>query len=173
MLQEAIEALKLGLEDEAPQEAWSPQIQTGTPVTIPEDYIEDPTLRVQLYRRMATLESDADIEGFAAEMIDRFGPMPPEVEQLMTLTAIKALCRRAHVEKVEAGPKGVIVGFREDSFANPAGLVRFVAQQGREAKVRPDMRVVFMRDFETIPARLEGARQILRTLVGLAEKRAA
>jgi transcription-repair coupling factor (superfamily II helicase) len=88
----------------------------------------------------------------------------------LKLVAIKALCRRAHVEKVEAGPKGVIVGFRDDSFANPAGLVRFVAEQGNDAKVRPDMRVVFMRDFETIEARLEGTRQILRTLVGLAEK---
>jgi transcription-repair coupling factor (superfamily II helicase) len=119
------------------------------------------------------MEEDAEIESFAAELIDRFGPLPEEVQDLLKLVAIKALCRRAHVEKVEAGPKGVIVGFREDSFANPAGLVRFVAQQGSEAKVRPDMRVVFMRDFDTIPARLEGTRQILRTLVGLAEKKAA
>ena len=173
MLQEAIEALKLGIEDEPPEEAWSPQIQTGTPVTIPEAYIEDPALRVQLYRRMATLESDADIEGFAAEMIDRFGPMPPEVEQLMMLTAIKALCRRAHVEKVDAGPKGVIVSFRENSFANPQGLVRFVTEQGADAKVRPDMKVVFIRDFGSAKARLEGTRTILRTLAAIAVKKAA
>ena len=106
MLQEAIEALKLGI-SEPVEETWSPQIQTGTPVTIPEEYIEDPQLRVQLYRRMATLESDDEIEGFAAELIDRFGPMPPEVDQLMKLVSIKALCRTAHVEKVDAGPKGV------------------------------------------------------------------
>ena len=173
MLQEAIEALKLGIADEAPPEAWSPQIQTGTPVTIPEAYIEDPTLRVQLYRRMATLESDADIESFAAEMIDRFGPMPPEVEQLMTLTAIKALCRRAHVEKVDAGPKGVIISFRDNAFANPQGLVRFVSEQGTSAKVRPDMKVVFIRDFASAKARLEGTRTILRTLAGIAMKKAA
>ena len=173
MLQEAIEALKLGIEDEPPEETWSPQIQTGTPVTIPEEYIEDPALRVQLYRRMATLESDADIEGFAAEMIDRFGPMPPEVEQLMTLTAIKALCRRAHVEKVDAGPKGVTLSFRDNSFADPQGLVRFVTEQGTGARVRPDMKVVFVRDFESAKARLEGTRQILRTLAAIAVKKAA
>ena len=173
MLQEAIEALKLGIEDDPPEEAWSPQIQTGTPVTIPETYIEDPALRVQLYRRMATLQSDDEIEGFAAEMIDRFGPLPGEVEQLMTLTAIKALCRRAHIEKVDAGPKGVIVTFRENSFANPQGLVRFVAEQGADAKVRPDMRVVFIRDFASAKARLEGTRTILRTLAAIALKKAA
>lgn len=52
-------------------------------------------------------------------MIDRFGPMPDEVNQLMALVGIKALCRRAHVEKVDAGPKGIIIGFRDNSFANP------------------------------------------------------
>ena len=173
MLQDAIEALKLGIADEPPVEAWSPQIQTGTPVTIPDTYVEDPQLRVQLYRRMATLEEDADIEGFAAELIDRFGPMPTEVDQLMKLVSIKALCRRAHVEKVDAGPKGVIIAFRDNAFANPQGLVRFVTEQGPEAKVRPDMKVVFIRDFGSDKARLEGTRTILRTLAAIATKKAA
>ena len=172
MLQEAIEALKLGISDPV-EETWSPQIQTGTPVTIPESYIEDPQLRVQLYRRMATLESDDEIEGFAAELIDRFGPMPSEVDQLMKLVSIKALCRRAHVEKVDAGPKGVIIAFRDNAFANPQGLVRFVTEQGTDAKVRPDMKVVFVRDFASDKARLEGTRTILRTLAAIAMKKAA
>ena len=173
MLREAIEALKLGIEDVPADEAWSPQIQTGTPVTIPEDYIEDAQLRVQLYRRMAALESDDEIEGFAAELIDRFGPLPPEVDQLMKLVSIKALCRRAHIDKVDAGPKGVIVSFRDNAFANPQGLVRFVTEQGADAKVRPDMKVVFVRDFANDKTRLEGTRTILRTLVAIATKKAA
>ena len=173
MLQEAIEALKLGIADEPPEESWSPQIQTGTPVTIPEDYVEDAQLRVQLYRRLATLETDQEIEGFAAELIDRFGPLPGEVEQLMKLVSIKALCRQAHIEKVDAGPKGVIVAFRDNAFANPQGLVRFVTEQGSDARVRQDMRVVFIRDFENPKTRLEGTRTILRTLAAIAMKKAA
>ena len=145
-------------------------IAIGAPVTIPETYIADLTLRLQLYRRLSTLETDRDIEAFAAEMIDRFGPVPPEVEQLLEIVAIKALCRRAHVEKVDAGPKGVIVAFRDNLFANPAGLVRYVAEQGASAKVRPDMRVVFIREFESLRQRLSGARRILRALVDIAEK---
>ena len=172
MLQDAIEALKSGAE--APtEEAWSPTITTGAPVTIPEAYVPDLSLRMQLYRRLSSLKSEEEIESFAGEMIDRFGPLPPEVEQLMKLVSIKMLCIRAHVEKIEAGPKGVVVAFRDNSFANPAGLVRFVAQQGSEAKVRPDMRVVFIRDFDTPAERLEGARVLMRTLVGIAEKKAA
>jgi len=172
MLGDAITLLKAGIE-EPQEEAWSPTIAIGAPVTIPEDYVSDLTLRLQLYRRLSMLETDQDIEAFAAEMIDRFGPVPPEVEQLLEIVAIKALCRRAHVEKVEAGPKGVIVSFRDNHFADPAGLVRYVSEQASQAKVRPDMRVVFVRDFSSMKQRLEGARRILRTLVSIAEKKKA
>jgi transcription-repair coupling factor (superfamily II helicase) len=126
---------------------------------------------MQLYRRLSNLRSEEELEGFAGEMIDRFGAMPEEVELLMRLVSIKMLCIRAHVDKVDAGPKGVIIGFRDNSFANPAGLVRYVHEQGPEAKVRPDMRVVFIRDFDTVKERLEGTRLIMRTLVNIAEKK--
>ncbi|MDB5650631.1 MAG: mfd, partial [Hyphomicrobiales bacterium] len=172
MLEDAVTALKAGIEEPV-EEAWSPTITVGTSVMIPEAYVPDLQLRMNLYRRLSTLDTDEEIETFAAEMIDRFGTPPEEVEQLFKLVAIKALCRRAHVEKVEAGPKGAIVTFRDNSFANPQGLVRFITEQGSEAKVRPDMRIVFMRDFETPAERLEGTRQILRTLVAIAEKKKA
>ncbi|MCB1533839.1 MAG: transcription-repair coupling factor, partial [Rhodoblastus sp.] len=172
MLTDAIEALKAG-EEEPAEELWSPTITVGAPVTIPETYVEDLQLRLQLYRRLSGVVEEAEIESFAAEMIDRFGPLPPEVEQLMEIVAIKALARQAHVEKVEAGPKGIIVSFRDNSFANPAGLVRFVAEQGNRAKVRPDMKIVFTGDFDETHERLEGARRLLRTLVALAQKKAA
>jgi transcription-repair coupling factor (superfamily II helicase) len=170
MLEDAVTALKAGIEEPA-EEAWSPNITIGAPVTIPEDYVADLTLRLSLYRRLSTMDTDEEIETFAAEMIDRFGPMPPEVQQLMKLMSIKALCRKAHVEKVDAGPKGVIVAFRDNSFANPAGLVKYVAQQGSDAKVRPDMKIVFIRDFDTVDERLEGTRTIMRALVGIAQKK--
>ena len=140
-------------------------------MTIPEEYVPDLTLRLSLYKRLSTLQTDEEIESVAAEMIDRFGAMPPEVKQLMVLVGIKALCRRAHVEKVDAGPKGVIIAFRDNSFANPPGLVRFIQEQGGNARVRPDMKIVFIRDFEDPAKRLEGTRQIMRTLAGLAEKK--
>jgi transcription-repair coupling factor (superfamily II helicase) len=172
MLGDAIALLKAGVEEPV-EEAWSPTIAIGAPVTIPESYVGDLTLRLQLYRRLSTLESEQDIEAFAAEMIDRFGPVPPEVEQLLEIVAIKALCRRAHVEKVDTGPKGIIVAFRDGRFADPAGLARFISEQGRDAKVRPDMRVVFVREFDTMKQRLAGTRRLLRTLVSIAEKKAA
>ncbi len=172
MLEEAVLALKSGIEEPV-EEAWSPTITLGTAVTIPEDYVADLDLRLGLYRRLSTLETDAEIEAMAAEMIDRFGPLPREVEQLLALVAIKALCRKANVEKLDAGPKGVTLSFRENQFANPQGLVRYVAEQGPQARVRPDMRVVFIRDFEKTSERLEGTATILRALAAMAARKAA
>ncbi|WP_232628790.1 transcription-repair coupling factor [Methylobacterium sp. Leaf118] len=175
MLEDAVTALKAGI-DEPQAEAWSPTIALGAPVTIPEDYVEDLTVRLGLYRRLSTLENDAEMESFGAELIDRFGPLPPEVEQLLKIVTIKILCRTANVEKVEAGPKGVVVHFREKSFANPHGLAAMVVEQGSFAKVRPDMSVVFIRELDTVPERLKVTTQILRglvTIAGRGKKKAA
>ena len=165
----AVEALKAGLFEPA-EEAWSPTIVTGAPVTMPEHYGPDLSLRMQLYRRLSSLQDESEIEAFGVEMIDRFGPMPDEVRQLMRLVSVKLLCRRAHVEKIEAGAKGIVISFRDNSFANPQGLVKFIAEQGRDARVRPDMKIVFVRDIPDPDARLESCRRVLRQLVEIAEK---
>jgi transcription-repair coupling factor (superfamily II helicase) len=171
MLEEAIAALKAGL-DLPEEEAWSPTIAIGTPVLIPESYIADLDIRMGLYRRLSQVESEGEIEGFAAEMIDRFGPLPPEIGQLMKIVAIKLLCRRAHVEKVDAGPKGIIIAFKGNAFANPNGLVKYVTEKGTTAKVRPDMKIVFAGAFEDPVVRLDATRKLMTDIARIAEKRA-
>jgi transcription-repair coupling factor (superfamily II helicase) len=167
MLEEAVASLKAGIS--APvADQWSPQITIGMPVMIPETYVADLPVRLALYRRLAEVEDEQDIEAFAAELTDRFGSPPPEVEHLLQIVAIKALCRRANVEKVEAGPKGVVISFRDNIFANPERLIRFISEQGPEAKVRPDMKVVFFDDWQKPEQRLKGTMAILRDLARLA-----
>jgi transcription-repair coupling factor (superfamily II helicase) len=172
MLEEAVAALKAGIEEPA-EDRWSPTIAIGTPVMIPESYVGDLQLRLGLYRRLAGFETDAEIDAFGAELIDRFGPLPDEVRQLLKIMAIKVLCRRANVEKVDGGPKGIIVSFRDNAFADPAALVAYVAEQGSFAKVRPDMKIVFIRDVEDLDERLKVTTAILRNLVRIAERKAA
>ncbi|TAJ33305.1 transcription-repair coupling factor [Bosea sp. (in: a-proteobacteria)] len=172
MLEEAVAALKAGIEFET-ETQWSPAIQIGAPVTIPEGYIGDLSLRLSLYKRLSTMDDDDELQSFGAELVDRFGPLPEEVNQLLEIVAIKALCKRANVEKVEAGPKGIIVAFRGNEFANPEGLVSYVAKIGTLAKVRPDMRLVFIDDFETAEQRLKGTRRLLTDLVRIAERKKA
>ncbi|WP_349364634.1 MAG: transcription-repair coupling factor [Roseitalea porphyridii] len=167
MLEEAVAELKG--EDDADHGEWSPQITVGTPVMIPESYVADLSLRLSLYRRLGGLEDVSEIDGFGAEMIDRFGPLPEEVEHLLKIVYIKALCRHANVEKLDAGPKGAVVQFRNKEFANPAGLVQWIGEQGDLAKIRPDQSVVFSRNWPSPEKRLAGAAVLMTRLAKLAE----
>jgi transcription-repair coupling factor (superfamily II helicase) len=167
MLEEAVLSLKAGITTPV-ADTWSPQITVGTPVLIPEDYVADLPVRLALYRRLAEIEDEREIDAFGAEMVDRFGKLPDEVEHLLQIVAIKALCRRANVEKVDAGPKGVVFSFRDNTFSNPEGLVAFIREQGPGARVRPDMKVVFFDEWETPVRRLKGTTAILRTLAKIA-----
>ncbi len=119
---------------------------------------------------MADIEDEREVDAFGAEMADRFGPLPDEVNHLLQVVAIKALCRHANVEKVDAGPKGAVFSFRDNSFANPEGLVAFIREHGVGAKVRPDMKVVFFDDWESPVERLKGTAEILRRLASIADR---
>jgi transcription-repair coupling factor (superfamily II helicase) len=169
MLEEAVLSLKAGII--APvADKWSPQITIGTAVLIPEEYVADLPVRLALYRRLSEIEDEREIEAFAAELVDRFGPLPQEVEHLLQVVSIKSLCRRANVERIEVGPKGALLALRDNVFANPEGLIAYIGKHPEGARVRPDMKVVFFDEWDTPQARLKGAAGILRTLVGIAER---
>ena len=174
MLEEAVAALKSG--EDVADSGWSPTITVGTAVMIPETYVGDLQLRLSLYKRLADLEDQPAIEAFAAELIDRFGPLPDEVVHLLEIVTIKALARRASVEKVDVGPKGAVVAFRNASPPNPEGLLRWLTDRNTEAKIRPDQSVVFAREWRSVADRLKGTAAILGVLARLAagaEKAAA
>lgn len=168
MLEEAVAQLKSG-DDDHEDEKWSPQITVGTPVLIPEAYVPDLQVRLDLYRRLADVTEAEEIDGFAAEMIDRFGSMPEEVNHLLKIVYIKGLCRKANVEKIDAGPKGIVISFRNSEFPNPAGLVSYIAEQGFLAKIKPDQKIVLTRDWPNAEDRLKGSATILNKLVKLAQ----
>ena len=155
---------------------WSPQITIGTALLIPEDYVSDLSVRLALYRRLAEIEDEREIEGIAVEMVDRFGPLPREVEDLLQVVAIKSLSRRANVEKLEAGPKGVVLSFRDNVFANPEGLIAYIREQGSSVRMRNDpkdsraQQLVFFDDWRQPQARLKGTSAILRKLASIAKK---
>jgi transcription-repair coupling factor (superfamily II helicase) len=174
MLEEAVMSLKAGIT--APvADRWSPQITIGTALLIPEDYVADLSVRLALYRRLAEIEDEREIDAFAAELVDRFGKLPSEVDHLLQVVAIKALSRRANVEKVEAGPRGVVLSFRDNVFSNPEGLIGFIRDQGSAVRMRNDpknakaQQLVFFEDWERPVERLKGTAAILRKLVSLAE----
>ncbi|GLQ26669.1 transcription-repair coupling factor [Sulfitobacter pacificus] len=176
MLEEAISKIKTG-QMEGLSEAddqWAPQINLGVPVLIPETYVPDLDVRLGLYRRLSGLSTKVELEGFAAELIDRFGKLPKEVNTLMLVVRIKAMCKRAGIAKLDGGPKGATIQFHNDKFASPEGLVSFIQDQRGLAKVR-DNKIVVKRDWKSDADKIKGAFAIARDLaehVIAAEKKA-
>ena len=166
LLEEAVAAARGG-KDAVAQEEWSPQIGIGTPVLIPEEYIKDLGLRLSFYRRIANLVERDDIDSLAAELVDRFGPLPTEVANLLEVIVIKALCKKAGISKLDAGPKGAVVSFKDNLYANPAGLVRYIAQQVGTLKLRPDHKLVMIRDWDDVRARVDGVTRLASKLAEL------
>jgi transcription-repair coupling factor (superfamily II helicase) len=165
MLEEAIARIRAGEIGVAiePDETWAPQINLGVPVLIPEHYVPDLDVRLGLYRRLSHLDSRAELEGFAAELHDRFGKPPVEVETLLRVVRVKTLCRRAGIARLDTGPKGATIQFRGDKFADPAGLVDFIHDQRGLARIR-DNKLVIRRSWATDEDRLKGGFAIVRDL---------
>jgi transcription-repair coupling factor (superfamily II helicase) len=168
MLEEAVAAARTDGSEEAAREEWSPVITIGTPVLIPENYVPDLGVRLGLYRRIAGLADRREIDGFAAELIDRFGTLPTEVENLLEIIAIKRYCREAGIEKLEAGPKGAVISLRDNRFANPAGLVDLIQRNAGTLKLRPDHKILYQRNWDDAKARLTGAAKLVQALAKIA-----
>ncbi len=172
MLEDAVAELRQrqGAEALLEDRGWSPQINTGAAVMIPDEYVPDLNVRLSLYRRLSEAEKSADREALAAELIDRFGPLPPETDSLLKVVAIKGLCREANVAKIDVGPKGAVASFRNDTYANPLGLMQYVAKNSLVWKVRPDQKVVIKGEWDTPAQRLDAAEKILGHLARIAKE---
>jgi transcription-repair coupling factor (superfamily II helicase) len=168
MLEEAVASAKEGGANARAAEHWSPAIGMGMPVLIPEGYIPDLDLRLSVYRRIAALTDKQEIEAFAAELIDRFGPLPDDVGNLLDIVEIKQLCRHAGVERIDTGPKGAVLSFHPSTKIDLRKLVRYISQQAGTVKLRPeDQKLVFMKSWGELPQRLKGAHKILSELAML------
>jgi transcription-repair coupling factor (superfamily II helicase) len=170
MLEDAVAEIrtKSGGEEINIDRGWSPQINTGAAVLIPEHYVPDLNVRLALYRRLSDAERPEDREALAAEMIDRFGPLPEETGQLLKVVAIKGLCRQANVAKIDVGPKGAVVSFRDNNFAHPTALVAYIQKNSVLWRFRPDQTVLIKGEWETPDARLNAAERILTELARMA-----
>jgi transcription-repair coupling factor (superfamily II helicase) len=168
MLEDAVAELRANGESEAPDRGWSPAINVGAAVLIPEDYVPDLNVRLSLYRRLADAERTEEREALAAELIDRFGPLPDEAKQLLRIVGIKANCKTACIERIDIGPKGAVLTLRNNSFPNPVGLVGLIQKNQAFWKIRPDQKVVVKGDWPTPEDRLKVAERITADLARVA-----
>ncbi len=170
MLEDAVAELraKTGAGEIVLDRGWSPQINAGAAVLIPDHYVPDLNVRLALYRRLSDAERPEDREALAAEMIDRFGPLPPETGQLLKVVAIKGLCRQANVAKIDVGPKGAAISFRDNHFAHPTALVAYIQKNANTWRIRPDQTVLVRGEWETPDERLGAAERVLAEMAQMA-----
>jgi transcription-repair coupling factor (superfamily II helicase) len=166
MLEDAIVELKAG--GQARPEEFTPQISVDAPILIPEHYVPDLDLRMGLYRRLGDLEDRPAIDAFAAELIDRFGPLPEETANLMKIVEVKLNCRAASIAKLDIGPRGAVVTFADAGFPDLSGLLDYMVRLKGAAKLRPDSKMTISRDWPSPDARLNGAVQLSRGLARVA-----
>jgi transcription-repair coupling factor (superfamily II helicase) len=168
MLEDAVAELRVNGETGVVDRGWSPAINVGAAVLIPEDYVPDLNVRLSLYRRLSDAENTESREALAAELIDRFGPLPDEAKQLLRIVGIKANCKTACVERIDIGPKGAVLTLRDNRFPNPAGLVGLIQKNHASWKIRPDQKIVVKGDWPTPEDRLKVAERITTDLARVA-----
>ncbi len=172
MLEDAVEqarARKAGtLGESEKEEEWSPQINLGSSVLIPESYIEELDLRLALYRRLSGLHTQEEIESFAAELVDRFGELPEEVIHLLEVLRVKQYCKRAGIERIDVGPKGAIITFRNNAFSAPEKLLRYITGGTHQLKIRADQKLILTGSWKSSEDKLRDIHQSIEEIARLA-----
>ncbi len=147
---------------------FSPQISIGLSVLIPDTYVADLDVRMELYRRIGDIESSEEIDSLRAELVDRFGQYPVEVDNLLNTVSLKLLAKRAHIDRIDAGPKGANISFYQNIFPNPAGLIDYISKQMGTIRIKPDQKLLVMRPWDKPTDRLTGVRKIVQKIAEIA-----
>ncbi len=148
MLEEAISNAK-NVDSGEEEKSISPQINLGITVLIPATYVEDLNLRMGLYRRAGMLGSLEEVEQFAIELIDRFGKIPEEVEHFINIIKIKVICQGLGIEKIDAGPKGLLFQISDGGCKISEKIIELVTQNPSNMKLRPDGKLFIQTELKT------------------------
>lgn len=143
---------------------WSPQITTGIPIMIGENYVKDLGVRLGLYKRIGGLKTYDEILDMREELIDRFGPIPPEVENLLTTIEIKQMCYAANISKIDAGAKGILITFHNNNFRAVDKLIDMVNRSFGVIKIRPDQKLFVEGKLDNYQRRIELIKKYVKHL---------
>jgi transcription-repair coupling factor (superfamily II helicase) len=151
MLEDAITQLKAGASGAPapPSLDWTPQIHFPRPCRIPDSYVEDVNVRLSLYQALSVLKTKEDVQDFRAELVDRFGPLPPDVANILQVVTLKVLCVGAGIDKLDIGQKGAVMSLRHTWAPNPEILVAVLAQGTFPCRLSPDHKVRFLGEVAT------------------------
>jgi transcription-repair coupling factor (superfamily II helicase) len=138
-----------------------PQIDLNVPMLIPENYVKDLVSRLSLYRELALLKTDAELNEFSERIIDRFGSFPSEVDILIKVSSIKNLCVSTGINMLKVGQNRILVGFHENKFSNPTKLMEFIQKNNSFIKVKED-KIVITKIFENNNKKLDFIKMLVK-----------
>ena len=164
MLKEAIITLKKGKKDYI--ETWSPMINIGLSVLIPENYVKDLSTRMSLYRKAGDLKTGKEISNFLDELIERFGPLPREVNNLVFTISLKIKCIKLNINYVDVGPKAILIGFKNNNFVNPSRLIKWISLNQNYVKLRKDQKII-MKYRDGYTNKIKGLKEYINTIENL------
>ena len=119
-----IEQAVAELKGEQWQEIPDPEINVPVPARLPEQYIGDMDIRLNLYRRLSTVREGGQLKRLKEEVIDRFGPLPEEVENLFQLVSLRLVLRRLGITRLDAGQSNITLTFAQSNTLDPERLVK-------------------------------------------------
>jgi transcription-repair coupling factor (superfamily II helicase) len=161
MLERAVREMK---GEAGPDEAET-QLNLGLNIRIPAEYVPEENQRLQMYKRVARVETESQLTDVAAELQDRYGPPPPAVRNLLDYASLKLLCMKIGVNAIERKRDFVTLKFRQDATVDPEHLARFVSAQ-RGAQFTPDGMLKFV-------LKATAAQEVLRALRSVLEQLAS
>jgi len=146
---------------------WSPQLNLGLSVLIPESYIPNLNTRLYFYRKLAYLQSVEDLKLAKLEMFERFGELPKEVSHLIEITELRVLCKLLSIEKFDLGNRGLIIKFRDNKFDKIDQLIDFIQKGQYNIKLRTDQTLVYNFNIKNKNERIEKAFNFVKKLSNL------
>jgi transcription-repair coupling factor (superfamily II helicase) len=150
LLERAVAALKAGKEAdlERPLDA-GPEVEMHLPALIPEDYVSDVHLRLVLYKRIASAASGEALDDLKAELIDRFGPLPPATQSLFRATHLKLRAAQLGIRRIDAGATGGYFLFDEQNRIDARRVLKLIQSRPREYKLDGPLKLRFTHDART------------------------
>jgi transcription-repair coupling factor (superfamily II helicase) len=169
LLDRAVRALRSGkIPDFDLTSEHETEVELHVPALIPDDYLPDVHTRLTLYKRIASARNDEGLRELQVEMIDRFGLLPDQAKNLFAVAQLKLMATPLGVRKVDFGPNGGRITFREKPDIDPVALIRLIQQQPRIFKMdgQDKLRVIM-----ELPGSAERIRTAQETLVSLGARR--
>ena len=174
MLQRAVESLRRGeIPDvDAPLDQGT-EVNLHVPALIPDDYLPDVNTRLVLYKRIAAASGNDELRSLQVEMIDRFGLLPPQVDNLFQVSRMRLRAQDLGIRTIEAGPEGGSIDFKETTPVNPLSLVNLVQSDPRSYTLAGPTRLRFDHSLPNIQERQRYLEQLLDNIATDPNKRAA